>query len=211
MWHWVYRILLLQPFNNGFLQQLEMSSDQVQQYEDERLQLYGRKVIPLATLTENAINGMRRQQKEQGRDESIKDPCFKDWLLVELVKWFNEKFFTWVDALPCKICGNCADRAHSTYVENGVRVEVSSCCNTPTKFHRYNDVVQLLQTRRGRCGEYANCFTFLCRCLDYDARLVHANFDHVWTEVENSLYIFWSDFMASVDFIGSRLIYRSIQ
>lgn len=179
-----------------------MSSDQVQQYEDERLQHYGRKVIPLATLTENAMNGMRRQQKEQGRNASIKDPCFKDWLLVELAKWFNEKFFTWVDALPCKICGNTADRARSTYVENGVRVEVSSCCNTPTKFHRYNDVVQLLQTRRGRCGEYANCFTFLCRCLDYDARLVLANFDHVWTEARLFLILVMTIDCLSISFAG---------
>lgn len=44
-------------------------------------------------------------------------------------------------------------------------------------------MAQLLLTRKGRCGEYANCFTFLCRCLGYEARLVLATFDHVWTEV----------------------------
>lgn len=174
---------ILQPFYNGFLQQLEKTSDQMQQYEDERLLSYGRKVIPLETLTEYAINGMRRQQKEQGRDASLRDPCFRDWLLVELTKWFNEKFFTWVNTLPCTVCGDCSDRARSTYVENDIRVEVTMCCNTPTKFPRYNDVVTLLETRKGRCGEYANCFTFFCRCLNYDARLIHGNFDHVWTEV----------------------------
>lgn len=61
--------------------------------------------------------------------------------------------------------------------------QVLYCCNTQTKFYRYNDVAQLLLTRKGRCGEYANCFTFLCRCLGYEARLVQATFDHVWTEV----------------------------
>lgn len=58
-----------------------------------------------------------------------------------------------------------------------------TCCNIQSKFYRYNDVALLLKSRRGRCGEYANCFTFLCRCLGYDARLCHATFDHVWTEV----------------------------
>lgn len=61
--------------------------------------------------------------------------------------------------------------------------QITNCCNTQTKFHRYNDISQLLLTRKGRCGEYANCFTFLCRSLGYEARLVDATFDHVWTEV----------------------------
>lgn len=160
------------------MQELEHLSDQVMQYEDDRLQYYGRKLIPLETLTNNAQNAMRRVQKQE-----LKDPCFRDWLLVELVRWFNEKFFTWVDTLPCKVCANESDRARAIRIEDGVRVEVSNCCGTETKFPRFNDVARLLVTRKGRCGEFANCFTFLCRCLDFDARLVHANFDHVWTEV----------------------------
>lgn len=58
-------------------------------------------------------------------------------------------------------------------------------CNVTTEFPRYNDIEKLLVTRTGRCGEYANCFTFLCRCLGYDARYVYSTSDHVWTEVYN--------------------------
>lgn len=116
-----------QSFQNGFLQNLEYRSDEVQQYEDDRLQYYGRRMIPIGMLSENAIKNMRAVQKQQlsgGKKAGIKDPSYDDWLLVELAKWFNESFFEWVNALPCKVCGKDSSTAKSSLVENNVRVEV---------------------------------------------------------------------------------------
>uniref|UniRef100_A0A0D9WZ40 Transglutaminase-like domain-containing protein n=1 Tax=Leersia perrieri TaxID=77586 RepID=A0A0D9WZ40_9ORYZ len=73
------------------------------------------------------------------------------------------------------------------------RVEIYRCnyCSGTTRFPRYNDPYKLLETRKGRCGEWANCFTFYCRTFGYDARLILDFTDHVWTECFSNLYGRW--------------------
>lgn len=65
------------------------------------------------------------------------------------------------------------------------RTEVYFCagCNQSLRYPRYNQVIKLLETRNGRCGEWANCFTGLVRALGHEARFVVDWTDHVWTEV----------------------------
>lgn len=109
---------------------MEHFSDEVQQYEDERLQWYGLQLIPLQRLTEQALKNMRAIQKKhqlaQAKDNRNKldDPCFRDWLLVELTKWFKEEFFTWINSLPCKVCKSTDKKATKIKIRNNVRVEV---------------------------------------------------------------------------------------
>lgn len=160
------------------------------QYEDEQLLAAGRQLIPIDELTQRASESYLRIQEESSKaveegKPAPKEPGIRDLILVELVAWFKNDFFEWVNCLPCKVCGSEESKLSRTVQEGDVRVEVGICCGQETKFHRYNDIAELLVSRKGRCGEFANCFTFLCRCLDYDARIVHPLFDHVWTEVNN--------------------------
>lgn len=39
-----------------------------------------------------------------------------------------------------------------------------------------------MESRNGRCGEWANCFTSLCIALGHESRYVLDWTDHVWTE-----------------------------
>lgn len=118
---------------------------------------------------------------------------FRDSVLNRLLSFFKHRFFKWVNSKPCHVCGHGtsnAGRAEPSEEERrgaaGV-VELHRCtsaaCGATTRFPRYNDPLTLLDTREGRCGEWANAFCALCVGLGFDTRHVHDSTDHVWTEV----------------------------
>ncbi|MFT7811400.1 peptide-N(4)-(N-acetyl-beta-glucosaminyl)asparagine amidase isoform X1 [Arapaima gigas] len=115
----------------------------------------------------------------------------EDFLVLELLRWFKEEFFSWVNCLPCSNCGGETQSSGSLTPSaddlrwDAHRVENHHCqiCQLSTRFPRYNNPEKLLETRRGRCGEWANCFTLCCQAVGLEARYIWDSTDHVWTEV----------------------------
>lgn len=171
-----------------FLSKLISSQQQSQQYADENLKNKARSLIPVDRIHQNAQEKFKFAKE---RDPNAK-PLLERLIIQELLNWFKGEFFKWVNNPPC---GNC--KSTNTHLTGGTSpnfeeaanlagmVELYSCqdCNKTTRFPRYNYVGKLLETRRGRCGEWAQCFTLCARALGYDSRFVLDWTDHVWTEV----------------------------
>jgi len=113
--------------------------------------------------------------------------------LKALLHWFKTDYFTWTDKPKCPRCdsdaaventGSAKPNALEKEGDAGV-TELYRCktCSTDIRFPRYNNVQTLIMERNGRCGEWANCFTGLCRALGHDTRFILDFTDHIWTEV----------------------------
>ncbi|WOK99710.1 hypothetical protein Cni_G08422 [Canna indica] len=157
---------------------------QVLMYEDPVRQDAARKTVPVDEVEEKALVALAKEGiLRPSKDES--DHAF----LLQLLFWFKESF-RWVNSPPCNKCGGETSNIGMGHPEQsekefgGHRVELYRCkiCSSITRFARYNDPLKLLETRRGRCGEWANCFTLYCRAFGYEARLILDLTDHVWTE-----------------------------
>ncbi|XP_029590983.1 peptide-N(4)-(N-acetyl-beta-glucosaminyl)asparagine amidase [Salmo trutta] len=178
-----------------FLTTLQSNFQHVMEYENSELQQKALGVIPHQQLTTTAKEKLQ-QAKQADPDCNLSE---EDLLVLELLRWFKGEFFSWVDCLPCNHCGgptqSSGPLAPSTedLRWGAQRVENHHCqaCNHSTRFPRYNNPEKLLETRRGRCGEWANCFTLCCRALDLEARYIWDSTDHVWTEVYSASQHRW--------------------
>ncbi|KAG1674789.1 Peptide-N(4)-(N-acetyl-beta-glucosaminyl)asparagine amidase [Nymphon striatum] len=153
---------------------LKRNLEHVKMYENTSLQDKARALIPSDCL----------------KHCDTKDGDF-DKVLLNLLSWFKNKFFTWTDKPKCHICaamtqsvgGGHPNQDDIKWMTSVVEIYRCTKCPAITRFPRYNHPEKLLETRTGRCGEYANCFTLMCRASGFEARYVYDYTDHVWTEV----------------------------
>ncbi|CCG81868.1 Peptide-N(4)-(N-acetyl-beta-glucosaminyl)asparagine amidase [Taphrina deformans PYCC 5710] len=186
--------------------ELILLSHHVDRYDEPGLLDRALDAMDLAKLYEEADHS-------QESDQSL---GYQDHLIKALLKWFKEEFFQWINAPSCSSCGSeteglgsCAP--DSSEQQNGAgRVELYRCKTNQThveRFPRYDSPGKLLTWRKGRCGEFANCFTLLCIALGSRARWVYNYEDHVWTEVYSTKLQRWVHCDACENAWDSPLIY----
>ena len=158
-------------------------------YEDPAAQQKARQAIPVKQLEEQAAAAMESGPAPvTARREPL---AYRDVLMKQLLHWFKTQFFTWFSHAKCDACqadchskGGVAPNGHESQQLWAGVTELWQCneCARICRFPRINNPEALLDTRTGRCGEWANCFVLCCRALGYTARWVQDFTDHVWAE-----------------------------
>ncbi|CAB3408449.1 unnamed protein product [Caenorhabditis bovis] len=139
-------------------------------------------------------------------------------LTHNLLDWFKNEFFEWCDTPKCETCGERSERGKDLLAVpkkeetdyGATRVEVYECkkCKKEVRFPRYNNPAKLLETRLGRCGEWANCFTLIANAMGLEARFILDTSDHVWTEVYDRQGQRWVHCDPCENIIDKPLIYE---
>ncbi|KAF1381246.1 hypothetical protein PFLUV_G00151620 [Perca fluviatilis] len=119
-------LLPLQPSSlensMSFFVTLQSNVQHVMLYENPELQQKARSHIPHQQLSSAAEHKLKEAKEA--------DPEFKlgieDFLVLELLRWFKQDFFSWVDCLPCSSCKGPTQNASSLNFPDHVWTEIYS-------------------------------------------------------------------------------------
>lgn len=120
-----------------FNQRLVINSRHVLVYENPALQAKAKASVPLNELLSKAKN----------QCHSTDSQVLRDALLIELLNWFKNEFFSWFDAAHCQVCnvsmqnrGNGVPTSEDVrYGANRVESYLCGTCGATDRFPRYND------------------------------------------------------------------------
>lgn len=190
---------------------LKEGMKRVLSYENPVVKQKALSIIPFESLELEAKTNLESNARTNKKLD------IRDYLLLALLSWFKKSFFHWVDTLPCSLCGGVTRNTGSVAPSleelawGAGRVEAHTCssCAHVNRFPRYTNAEKLLETRRGRCGEWADCFTLCCRALDFEARYVMDWTDHVWTEVFSASQSRWLHCDPCENICDKPLLYES--
>lgn len=127
-----------------FLQRVVSHFRAVLRYEDKELQRKALSLIPLHDLELAAVNNMRKLQKAiKCGHTNEQEVDIQELILMELLSWFKNTFFSWVDSPECLSCrGTTKFVGHnfsSASEEEAYRVEVNSYFSIFSAYSEYRE------------------------------------------------------------------------
>ena len=193
----------LSPRIHGGLSTAQKWENDVALLETIRAQIPFDELVPEQQFYNNKAKRNAKYTYQRSPYAKDDDDLFQgnDLLLKRFTRYY-QKFMTWVNNPPCVICGCTETQCKGVRGPRSVeekqgeagRVEVYYCprCDAvTTTFPRYNSPRKLLETRQGRCGEYANLFGCMLRAIGFEVRYISDFTDHVWVEVWSSRLERW--------------------
>lgn len=202
---------------NTFIHELINLNHLTDKYENDDFQEAALEAIPFDRVYATVEANLAKQEQEiKDRERTTRDDkndtpsgitkySYEDFLVKEVLRWFKEDFFKWVNKDACPFCNNdnqdklqligCEPASQQERSEGDAsNTEIYKClqCSKVHRFPRYNNPKMLLRTRKGRCGEYANCFYLILRSLSVGpVRYIWNREDHVWTEYYSTNFGKW--------------------
>lgn len=161
-----------------------------EQYNDQAILDYVNKLIP------------REVSKASDNGQSLKP----------LLHWFKTDFMKWMPReLQCATCAEInsnSNNSNRTMIVQTIegdskilrRSEIHICnkCGSRIIFPRYIKIVNIADTRIGRCSEWSILFGAILNSLSIQTRIVHDFLDHCWNE--SLIYNKWIHIDSTLDY-----------